>query len=111
MEAFTRYAKRGGLSYNFMTVNNQPAATPVHDSVPVPGSSSWRNNSAADGWTGRNDAVQLSRLGSVLNVFATDASSSSGRIERLQVAVREQRYSVSGPVLGRKLMSEMLVKR
>jgi hypothetical protein len=94
-----------------MTVNNQPAATPVHDSVPVLGSRSWRNSSAADSWTGRNDAVQLSRLGGVLNVFATDASSSSGRIERLQAAVREQQYSVSGPVLGRKLMSEMLVKR
>lgn len=110
-EEFTRYDKRGGLSHKLMTVNNQPAASPVHDSVPVLGSNSWRNNPATGSWTARNDAVQLSRLGGILNVFASDASSSLNRIGRLQAAVREQQYSVSGPVLGRKLMSEMLVKR
>jgi len=94
-----------------MTVNNQTAATLVSDSAPVLASSARRNSPATESWTGRNDAVQLSRLGGVLNVFATDASSSLNRIGRLQAAVRGQQYSVSGPVLGRKLMSEMLVKR
>jgi hypothetical protein len=94
-----------------MTVNNQRAATPVHDSLPVRGSISSRNSPATDSWSGRNDAVQLSRLGGVLNVLATDASSSLNRIERLQAAVRERQYSVSGLVLGRKLMSEMFVNR
>jgi hypothetical protein len=94
-----------------MTVNNQPAANPIRSSMPILSSASWQDNSRTESWTGRADAVQLSRLGGVLNVFAASASSSLSRIERLQAAVRDQKYSVSGPALGRRLISEMLGKR
>ena len=59
----------------------------------------------------RSDAVQLSRLGGVLNAFATDASSSFDRLGRLRAAVRDGSYSVNGIALSRRLMSEMSGRR
>lgn len=92
-----------------MTVKNQPAVAPLADSGRICAAYSRQASPLSNSWTGRNDAVQLSRLGGVLNVFARDASSSMARVERLQAAVRDQTYSVTATALGRKLMAEMLV--
>jgi hypothetical protein len=92
-----------------MTLDNQPAAAP--GSGPLLGAFSEQPRHPARTWTGRSDAVQLSRLGGVLNAFATDASSSLDRIGRLQAAVRDHSYSVDETVLSRKLVSEMTGKR
>lgn len=92
-----------------MTVNNQPAVAPFTGSGQILGSDSRQTSVMAASWAGGNDAVQLSRLGGVLNVFARDASSSASRVERFQAAVRDRTYSVTGTALARRLMTEMLV--
>ncbi len=92
-----------------MTVKNQPAVAPFTGSGRVFDENSRQTSPVPASWTGRNDAVQLSRLGGVLNVFARDASSSLSRVEHFQAAVRDQTYSVTGTALGRKLITEMLV--
>jgi hypothetical protein len=93
-----------------MTVNNQPAA-PMPDPGPAFNIKPVRGTRAAATWAGNKDAIQLSRLGGVLNVFETDASSSLNRVEYLHSQIRNQAYSVSGAVLSRKLIHEMFVKR
>lgn len=88
-----------------MTVDNQPL------SARAPGPITQRTGRVIKTWMGRSDAVQLSRLGGVLNAFATDASSSLDRLGSLKAAVRDETYSVAGAVLSRKLISEMQGRR
>ena len=93
-----------------MTVDNQPVSPPV--SGPFFGQiSQQRTGRSVNTWMGRSDAVQLSRLGGVLNAFATDASSSLDRLGRLKAAVRDNTYSVAGTELGQTLISEMQGRR
>lgn len=92
-----------------MTVDNQRVSAP--GSGPAPGQISQRTGPAIKTWMGRSDAVQLSRLGGVLNAFATDASSSLDRLGCLKAAVRAGTYSVAGASLSRKLISEMQGRR
>lgn len=65
----------------------------------------------ATGWTGSSDAVQLTRLGGVLNAFQADATQSSSKVDRLSPLVRNRDYSVSGEALGRKLITDMLQQK
>jgi hypothetical protein len=92
-----------------MIVDNQPVSPP--GSGPVPGQISQRTGQVIKTWMGRSDAVQLSRLGGVLNAFATDASSSLDRLGRLKAAVRDNSYSVTGTALGQTLILEMQGRR
>lgn len=57
-----------------------------------------------------SDAVQLTRLGGVLNAFQVNADRSSSRIDNLNPLVRNQDYSVGGADLSRRLIAEMLNK-
>ena len=92
-----------------MTVDNQPVSPPR--SGAVPGQIPQRTAPATRTWMGRSDAVQLSRLGGVLNAFASDASSALDRLGGLKAAVRDETYSVAGDALSRKLISEMQGRR
>jgi hypothetical protein len=92
-----------------MTVNNQ--AAPPSGLGPMPGTIPQRTGSLTRTWMGRSDAVQLSRLGGVLNAFATDASSAFDRVGRLHAAVQDGSYSVNGTALSRRLISEMSGRR
>jgi hypothetical protein len=65
----------------------------------------------ATGWTGPSDAIQLTRLGGVLNAFQSDAMQSSSRVDRLTPLVRNQDYSISSEALGRKLITDMLEQK
>jgi hypothetical protein len=65
----------------------------------------------SDGWAGTPDAIQLSKLSGVLNVFDRNASFTFQHVKRIATAVRNQDYGVSSQILGKKLVHEMLVKR
>jgi hypothetical protein len=58
-----------------------------------------------------SDAVQLTRLGGVLNAYQTDARRSVTRLDRLIPAVRNRDYSVAALDLSRRLTAEMLQKQ
>jgi hypothetical protein len=58
-----------------------------------------------------SDAIQLTRLGGVLNAYQTDARQSSTRVDRLVPIVRSRDYSVSALELSRRLTNEMLQKQ
>lgn len=92
-----------------MTVN-QPAGRPVQRPATVSGVALPAKLAERNAWQVRSDAVQLSRLGSVLNVFASDASASLSRVDRLQKAFSNRSYVVSGDDVGKKLIAEMLVQ-
>lgn len=90
------------MTVNYPTGGTQPNyASAFSTSVPDSAIS-------ATGWTGPSDAVQLTRLGGVLNAFQANATQSSSRVDRLGPLVRSQQYSVSGEALGRKLITDML---
>lgn len=69
------------------------------------------NRSIANETSGPADALQLSRLGGVLNVFSTNASRSFNRLIVLKHAVRDQNYSVDPRSLGQRLVKEMSGQR
>lgn len=58
-----------------------------------------------------SDAIQLTRLGGVLNAYQTDARQSSTRVDRLIPLVRSRDYSVGALDLSRRLTNEMLQKQ
>jgi hypothetical protein len=94
--------RRQAMTVNYPSGGMQPNYASAF-SASVPDSDAF-----AAGWTGPGDAVQLTRLGGVLNAFQTDAMQSSGRVDRLSPLVRNRDYSVSGEALGRKLITDML---
>lgn len=55
-----------------------------------------------------DDAVQLSFLGGVLNVFQASATESARHTAELGAAVRQQSYSVDSQALGKKMIQELL---
>jgi hypothetical protein len=86
----------GGIESNY--------APAFSTSVPV-------SSTFAAGWAAPSDAIQLTRLGGVLNAFQANATQSSNRVDHLGSLVRSQQYSVSGVALGRKLINEMLQQK
>lgn len=58
-----------------------------------------------------SDAMQLTRLGGVLNAYQTEARQSSSRVDRLIPLVRGGGYSVGALELSRRLTEEMLQKQ
>ena len=92
-----------------MTINQTAKGTQVS----VPGltpSVALRAHSVVDSKP-VGDAVQLTRLAGVLNVFQTNAVRSTSRIDRLSPMVRTKEYSISSVELSRKLMAEMVQKQ
>jgi hypothetical protein len=61
--------------------------------------------------TAASDAIQLTRLGGVLNAYQTDARQSSTRVDRLLPMVRSREYCVGALELSRRLTNEMLQKQ
>jgi anti-sigma28 factor (negative regulator of flagellin synthesis) len=55
-----------------------------------------------------DDAVQLSFLSGVLNVFQTSATKAAGHAAELSAAIRQQAYSVDPQALGKKMIEELL---
>jgi hypothetical protein len=93
-----------------MTINNQSAG--AVGAVAALTVSSPVLNTRSESVTARpGDALQLSRLGGVLNVFSTNASHSFHRLNALKNAIRDQKYTVDPRLLGQKLVSEMVGQR
>ena len=93
-----------------MTVNQPLEGMPFNRlsafSVSAPSSTTFSENSIAT-----SDAIQLTRLGGVLNAYQTDARQSSTRVDRLTLLVRSRGYSVAALDLSRRLTAEMFQKR
>lgn len=93
-----------------MTVNQPLEGMPLNRLSAFKLSASSTTMFSADS-VATSDAIQLTRLGGVLNAYQTDARQSSTRVDRLTPLVRSRNYSVGALDLSRRLTAEMLQKQ
>lgn len=100
-----------GLNLTIMRISENESrirhaiASEVIDVRPVRGGFSLPQKPMPD------DAVQLSYLGGVLNVFQTNTTRTAKQSAQLSAAVRQQTYSVDSGALGKKMIQELLMSR